>query len=131
MDYMDYMKKAIQLTKDTMTKNTILKFKKSKVGLREVEDIAQSVVNRFKCSDKSREVKYDVIKDLMKHILKDTVKCASSGKRELSISMENLSKVVRKGTLVRNEFMELVDKEVNHIWKERKESSLECSEAYS
>ena len=36
----DYMKKAIKLTKDTMIKDTILKFNKSRIGLKEVEDIA-------------------------------------------------------------------------------------------
>ena len=70
----DYMRKAIKLTKNTVTKNTMLKFNKSKVGLKEVEGIAQSIVNKFKSNDNSREAKYSIVKDLMKHVMHDAVK---------------------------------------------------------
>ena len=71
----DYMKKAIKLTKDTMTKDTMLKFNKCKVGLSDVEKIAESVVSKLKSSDKSRNIKDDIIKNLMKHKLGDAIKC--------------------------------------------------------
>ena len=44
----DYMKKAIKLNKDTAIKDTMLRFNKSKVGLEDVEDIAESIVVKLK-----------------------------------------------------------------------------------
>ena len=121
----DYMKKAIKLSNTTMTKDTILKFNKSKVGLKDVEDIGESVLSKMKSSDKSRKDKYDIVKDLMKHKLKDAIKCTKITSTELNKSNDNLSKVVRKGTFVRNEFMEVVDKEINEVWKQAKEKKNE------
>ena len=119
----DYMKKAIKLSNNTMTKDTMLKFNKSKVGLKDVENIAESVMNSFKSSDKSREAKYDIVKDLMKHKLKDAIKCTKTARTELNISKDNLTKVVSRGTFVRNDFMELVDKELQNVWSEAKMKS--------
>ena len=56
------MKNAIKLTNTTLTKDTILKLRKAKVGLRDVEEIADSIVYKMKSSDKSREGKYDIVK---------------------------------------------------------------------
>ena len=72
----DYMEKAIKLTSETMNKDTILKCKKARVGFKDVEDIANTLVNKYKSSDKSRNAKYDIVKDLMKHRLKDSLKCS-------------------------------------------------------
>ena len=82
-------------------------------------------MNKLKCSDKSREAKYTIVKDLMKHKLNDAMKCTKSAKTELNNSKTNLTKVVRKGTFVRNEFMELVDKEIKYIWHQLKEKNRE------
>ena len=41
------------------------------------------------------------------------------------MSKDNLARVVRKGTFVRHEFMEVVDKEVNYVWNEAKKKSQE------
>ena len=76
----------------------------------------------MKNSDKS---KYVIVKDLMKHRLTDAIKCTESAKKELNFSKDSLDKVVRKGTLVRQEFMDLVDKELNYVWKEAKVKSQE------
>ena len=80
-------------------------------------------MNTLKSSDKSREAKYDIVKDLMKHKLKDAIKCTKTARTELNISKENLTKVVRRGTFVRNDFMELVDKELQNVWTEAKMKS--------
>ena len=61
----------------------------------------------------------------MKHKLKDAINCTKSAKTELNKSKLNLTKVVRKGTFVRKEFMGIVDKELNHIWKQAKEKKHE------
>ena len=66
----------------------------------------------MKSSDKSREAKYEIVKDLMKHKLKDATRCVKEARTELNESKVNLDKVVRKGTFVRREYMELVDKEL-------------------
>ena len=55
--------------------------------------------------------------------LRDAIQCSNVAKTELNISKENLTKVVRGGTLVRSEFMELVDKELKNVWNESKEKS--------
>ena len=46
-------------------------------------------------------------------------------KVELIKSNGSLTKVVRKGTYVRNEFMGVVNDELNQVWKEAKEKSNE------
>ena len=92
----DYMKKAIQLSKNTMTKDTILRFNKSKIGLKDVEQIADSIVYKMKSSDKSREAKYDIVKDIMKHKLKDANNCTKVARTELNKSKAKLDTVVRK-----------------------------------
>ena len=44
---------------------------------------------------------------------------------ELNNSNKDLTKLVRKGTFVRNDYMESVDKELKHNWKEAKMKSEE------
>ena len=61
----------------------------------------------------------------MKHKLKDSIKCIKTAKTELNNSKKNLTKVVRKGTFVRDEFLEQVDKELNYSWKHTKEKNRE------
>ena len=48
---------------------------KCRVGLSDVEKIAESVVSKLKSSDKSRNIKDDIIKNQMKHKLGDAIKC--------------------------------------------------------
>ena len=61
----------------------------------------------------------------MKHKLRDAIKCTMTAKTGLNISKENLTKVVRKGTFVRSEFMDLVDKELKTVWKDAKNKNSE------
>ena len=53
-----------------------------------------------------------IVKDLMKHKLKDAINCTKSAKTELNKSKTNLTR-------------EIVDKELNHIWKQAKEKNTE------
>ena len=115
----------MKLANNTMVKNTILKFRTARIGLKDVEDTAESIVYKMKYSDKSREAKYDVVKDLMKHKLKDALKGTKTAKTELNSSKMKLDKVVRRGTLVRSEFMEIVDKELKEVWTESKKINKE------
>ena len=110
------MEKAIKLTSETMAKGTTLKLNKNRLGFKDVEDMTQCLMQKQKSSDKARDAKYEIVKDFMKHKYSDAVKCIKSTKRELAISKDNLSKVVRGGTLVRKEFMETVDKEVRIVF---------------
>ena len=103
-----------------MTKNTIFKFMKARIGFKDVEKIAENMIYKQKSGDYSRDAKYLVVKDLMKHKMNDALKCIKTAKKELKKSNDNLSKIVRKGTIVRNEYMELVDKELNEAWTEAK-----------
>ena len=80
-------------------------------------------MNKNKSGDYSRDTKYLLVKDLMKHKMTDTIKCISIAKDELKKSNESLSRIVRQGTFVRNEFMDLVDKELKNLWKESKTKS--------
>ena len=59
----------------------------------------------------------------MKHKMNDAIECTKEAKEELLISKKSLDNDVRKGTFVRNEFMEIVDREVNIIWREGKEKN--------
>ena len=56
---------------------------------------------------------YEVFKDLMKHKMDDADNSVKESKADLNKSKNTLNTVVRKGTFVRIEFMELVNKEVN------------------
>ena len=82
----DYLKNAIKLSNNTLNKDTILRFRNKRIGLKDVEEIAESVLFKMKSSDKSREAKYDIVKDLMKHKLKDATKCTKEAKTELNDS---------------------------------------------
>ena len=88
--------------------------------------IAQSMVSKMKSNvDKRKEAKYGIVKDLMKHRLKDANDCIKTAKVQLKNSRENLDRVVRKGTLVRNEFMDINDKELNEVWTATKKKNQE------
>ena len=79
------------------------------------------MVKQLKSSEGKRSDKYDIIKDLMKHKKKDAIRCIKISKQNLKKSNTKLSKVVRKGTIAREAFMELVNVELNNEWEtERK-----------
>ena len=113
----DYLKDAIKVTTDTLSKDRIHRFHQSKVGFKEVEQIAEQMVKQQKSSLCTRDDKYDIVKDLMKHKMKDSVRCLKISKQNLNNSKSCLSKTVRKGTIAREAFMEIVDNELNYEWK--------------
>ena len=117
----DYLNDAIRVTTDTIRKDMILRFLQSKVGFKEVEQVAEQMVKQLKSSEGRREDKFKIVKDLMKHKKKDALKCLKISKENLNKSNINLSKTVIKGTIVREAFMEVVDMKLNHVWKEGKE----------
>ena len=121
----DYMKKAKRLTKDTMTKDTILKFNKAKVGFKDVENLAEAMMSKMKNSDKSRGLMYNIVKYLMKFRLNDAITSTKNARIELFKNKDDPTKVVRKGTFVRQEFMELVNEQLNQVWDEAKIKSNE------
>ena len=116
----DYLIRSVKKTKQTLVKNLLLKLKNYKVGFEEVEDIAQHMVDQQKVGKKARNDKYAIVKDLMKHKTTDAEKCVRECSINLKKSKENLSKVVRAKTIVREEFMNVVDREVNKIWNDGK-----------
>ena len=117
----DYLKDAIKVTTDTIRKDMIFRFLQSKVGLKEVEQIAEQMIKQQKCSEGTRDDKFEIVKDLMKHKKKDAIKCVNKSKQSLNKNNAILSKTVRKGTIVREAFMEVVDMELNHEWRTGKE----------
>ena len=119
----EYMSKAIRLTKDTMTKDVLMKFRNSRVGFREVHQIAEQMVGQFKSSKLSKSSGFDIVKDLMKYKMYDALNCVKESKDELKKTKDDLDTFVRKGTFVREEFMDLVNREVNHIWNNGKEKN--------
>ena len=56
----DYMEKAIRLSSETMAKDTILRLMKNRVGFKDVENMAESLVNKHTSGDKSRDHKVPV-----------------------------------------------------------------------
>ena len=113
----DFMDTAIKLTKDTVTKDLILKFNRAKIGFKEEEDIANRVTFKMKSKSRSGKENYEIIRNLMKHKTNDAMKCVKESKSKLEKTKRNLNQVVRKGTLVRDMFMEEVDNEIGNIWK--------------
>ena len=63
-----------------------MKFNKLKIGFNDVEKVAEGLVNKQKHGDKSRNAKYQIVKDLVKHKLKDSVKCIKKAKEDLKKS---------------------------------------------
>ena len=126
----DYLKDAIKVTTDTLRKDMMFRFFRSRVGFKEVEQVADQMVKQQKSSKGTRDEKYDIVKDLMKHKKKDSVRCLKISKQTLNESNTKLSKVVRKGTLAREAFMEVVDNELNFEWKNGKlkmKDKVECA----
>ena len=119
----DYVKDAINVTTDTLRKDMMFRFLRSKVGFKEVEEIAEQMMKQHKSCEGKREDKYDIDKDLMKHKKKDALKTLNLTKQNLIKSNKNLSKTVRKGTVVRELFMEVVDTEINFVWNNGKEKT--------
>ena len=117
----DYLNDAIKVTTDTIRKDMIFRFLQSKVGFREVEQVAEQMVKQLKCSKGRREDKFEIVKDLMKHKKKDALRCQKVSKQRLNRTNAKMSKTVRKGTIVREAFMEVVDMELNHEWRTGKE----------
>ena len=106
-----------------MTKNLFLKLKNLKVGFTEVEDIAEHMIRQQKRVRKTRNEKYAIVKDLMKHKMNDAENYLKEVANNLKQSKDNLKSVVREGTIVRRDFMELVNKEVNKVWKDGKKKN--------
>jgi hypothetical protein len=117
----DYMSKAIKLSRSTMTKNLVLKFRNANIGFKEVRQVAEHIVWQYKSANKSENDVSNIIKDLMKHKMIDAENCIKESREELNQSKKHLDNVVRKGTYVRREYMEIVNRELNLMWKEGKD----------
>ena len=104
----DFLNTSTRKTKQTLTRNLLLKLKNIKVGVDEVEDISEHLIGQQKSGKHSREEKYAIVKDIMKHKLNDAERVLKQVSRDLNESKENLSKVVRENTFVRKMFIELV-----------------------
>ena len=57
----------------------------------------------------------------MKHKKKDALRCQKVSKQRLNRTNAKMSKTVRKGTIVRGAFMEVVDIKLKNVWKTGKE----------
>ena len=88
-----------------------MKLKSLKVGFNEVEDIAEHMISQKKGKQKSRVDKYAIVKDLMKHKMNNAETYLRQVEQNRKESKLNLSTVIREGTIVRREFMDLVDTE--------------------
>ena len=121
----NYITKAINLRKSTMTKNMLLKLKNARVGFKEVEQIAEHIAWQYKSSTKFKDDKFDIVKVLMKHKMNDALNCVTESRAELNKSKNSLDNIVRKGTVVGEEFVELVNREINIIWKNGKDKNQE------
>ena len=97
---------AIKVTNSTLTKNMMLKFRNQKVGHTEVEEMAGRLVAQQKTSDKTKEKKYQIVKDLMKHKMENVQDCEKIARKEL-------------------EFMNIVNVEINLIWKNGKDKNIQ------
>jgi hypothetical protein len=119
----DFLNKSVKKTNQTLTKNLLIKLKNVKVGFVEVEEIAQHMLRQQKIGNKTRNEKYVIVKDLMKHKMLDAEKCVKESTKNLNHSKDNLSEVVRVKTVVREEFMNIVDREVNKVWRDGKKKN--------
>ena len=113
------MNAAIKMTKNTATKDMIMEFNNAKIGFNEQEDIANRLISKMR-STKTGTEKFKIVKHLMKYTMNDAVECVKESKSKLDKSKKNLNQVVRKGTLVRELFMETVNVEVGVVWKNGK-----------
>ena len=83
------------------------------------------MVKQLKGCEGKREDKFDIVKDLMKHKKKDSIKCLKLSKHTLNKSNVSLSKTVRKGTVVMEAFMEVVDMKLNFALKNGKDKTID------
>ena len=59
----DYLKDAIKVTTDTLRKDMMFRFFRSKVGFKKVEQVADQMVKQQKSCKGTRGEKYDIVKD--------------------------------------------------------------------
>ena len=121
----DFISCAMKVTNSVLTKNVLLKFRDHRVGFREVEDMAERLLSQQKNVEKSREKKYEIVKDMMKHELKNAEDYEKFVRKELNRSKTNLNEVVRQGTIARYEFMNTVDVELNLLWNKGKTKNID------
>ena len=121
----DFMEKSIENTKANAVRDTIAKFNKKGVVLKDVNDTAMSLTFKMK-NGLSKEIAIEKIKKTVMKVKTEDIrrKCVIT-KSALKISKQNLSEVVRVKTFARKEFMKVVKNENERIWSCEKAKGLE------
>ena len=110
-------------SKSVAVRNSLEKFVKADVALKDVCDSAIKLTSKI-IGDRARiKAQKKIIKTTMMSKLIDARKKSKKLKFELDLSKKKLNKVVRKGTLVRIKFMEVVKEETESTWKIEKEKA--------
>ena len=114
----DFLDKNIIHTKAIQVKNMLERFRKLDITLREVDDLSARMVYKLKF-DKEK-VKKHIGSDLMLRKYIDAKKSVALSKKQLGQSRKILNTVLRKGTLVRDEYMKLLAHEIQFIWNQER-----------
>ena len=120
----DFMEKSIENTKANAVRDTIAKFNKKGIVLKDVNDTAMSLTSKMN-NGPSKEIAIEKIKKTVMKVKTEDIsrKCLIT-KSAMKVSKKNLSEIVRVKTFVRREFMKVVKIENERIWSFEKAKGL-------
>ena len=113
----EFLDKSIAHTKATKVRNIIEEFIKNEVALKDVNDVAESLTAKIKGYRNRENAKEKIKKVAMRAKLEDSRRNYQRTKYEMKKTKENLGKIVRIGTFVRNLYMQIVKFENERVWK--------------
>ena len=116
-----YLEKVLAHAKATCIKNLVSKYVKSKIAFNDVESIARSAINGMKANNNMSKTQKQIENTIMQAKLSDASKSLAEAKKSMNKSKVKLDVVVRRKTVVREMFNELVTCEAEFVWYNLKE----------
>ena len=123
-----YVAKVLANANATSTRNFLERFCAQNIATKDVEDIANNVVNKMKSENEKKRSKKKIQNTIMRSKLHDANKHLRKTRFEMIESRKNLDEIVRKGTLVRELLNEVVSRETTIFWESEKKKYMRREE---
>ena len=111
-----YLKSVLAHAKASMARNLVEKYFKHGIYFNDVESVVKSVEYKLKCETKKEKHCNDLKSSIIKTKIEDSRGQVSITKKKMNICKNNLDKVVRRHTIARDYFMEVVAEESEYFW---------------
>ena len=119
----DYLNANLSYQNATIVRNTIEKFCKLGIALKDAHDTAVNMTNKMKQSGAQFVAIRRIEKVIMEEKLVDARKSVKIAKVAMNVIKSKMSKVIRVGTLVRKLFMNIVKEECELNWDKENEKA--------